>query len=73
MNKLKFTNKNIDNLNKCITENGKVELIKFIKLTNNLYEDINYTSCCTDFKTNKEKDAFDKGYSKGWEVGISVK
>jgi hypothetical protein len=33
---------------------------------------INYTRCCTEFKTDKEKDAFDEGYSKGWAVGISV-
>ena len=33
---------------------------------------INYTRCCAEFKTDKENDAFDEGYSKGWAVGISV-
>ena len=35
-------------------------------------EAINYTRCCAEFKTDKENDAFDEGYSKGWAVGISV-
>jgi hypothetical protein len=42
------------------------------KFTDELIEDICNTRCCTEFKTDKEKDAFDEGYSKGWAVGISV-
>ena len=38
MDKLKFTNRVICNLNDSIHEDGKVELMKFIELTNKLYE-----------------------------------
>ena len=54
MNKLEFTNKVLDNLNDSISEDGKVGLAKFIELTNNLYEAINYTPCCTELKTVKQ-------------------
>ena len=47
MDKLEFTNRNLENLNRCIGENGKIELMKFTELTNRLFEAINYTrSCC---------------------------
>ena len=43
MNKLKFTNKVLDNLNDSISEDGKVGLAKFIELTNDLYDGLNLT------------------------------
>lgn len=49
MDKLEFTNRNLENLNRCIAENGKVELMKFTELTNRLFDAINYTSCSTEF------------------------
>tara|TARA_R110001606_G_C14921290_1_gene596676 strand:- start:55 stop:288 length:234 start_codon:yes stop_codon:yes gene_type:complete len=54
MNKLEFTNKVIDNLNDSIQEDGKVELAKFIELTNKLYEAINYTHSCTELRAECE-------------------
>ena len=41
MNKLEFTNRNIENLNRCITDNNKVELMKFTELTNRLFDVMN--------------------------------
>lgn len=47
MTKLEFTNKVIDNLNSSMALNGKINLEKFIDLTNKQYEAINYMQCCT--------------------------
>ena len=64
MNKLEFTNKVIDNLNDSIHEDGKVELAKFIELTNKLYyEAINYTHSCTELK-EKKAPTFDEWLKK---------
>jgi predicted house-cleaning noncanonical NTP pyrophosphatase (MazG superfamily) len=48
------------------------EIAKALFLLNEIKAAINYTRCCTEFKTDKERDAFDEGYRKGWVVGISV-
>lgn len=40
MNKLEFTNKVIDNLNNSVCDDGKVGISKFIKLTNELYDNL---------------------------------
>ena len=44
MNKLEFTNRNLENLNRCIADNGKVELIKFNELSNRLFDSFNNTN-----------------------------
>lgn len=49
MTKLEFTNKTVDNLNESTTDNGKVDFMKFIDLTNKQYEAITVTPCCTEF------------------------
>ena len=54
MDKLEFTNKVLDNLNDSISEDGKVGLAKFIELTNDLYEAINYTRCCKELEGKKD-------------------
>jgi hypothetical protein len=56
MDKLEFTNRNLENLNRCIAENGKVELMKFTELTNRLFDAINYNSYCTEFCVKHDKD-----------------
>jgi len=56
MDKLEFTNRNLENLNRCIAENGKIELMKFTELTNRLFEAINYSrSCGSDSEQLKSK------------------
>lgn len=40
VNKITFTNLMLDNLNNSICDDGKVDLEKYIQLTNNSYEDI---------------------------------
>jgi hypothetical protein len=64
----------IDKIIEIVLENaeGVNESIIDFKLDILLNEKaINYTHCCTELK-DKENDAFDEGYRKGWVVGISV-
>lgn len=42
--KIEFTNRNLENLNRCIGDNGKVELIKFNELSNRLFDSLNYSN-----------------------------
>lgn len=55
-----------------LLKNGKEKVLLTTELKDTLNEAINYTRSCMEFETDKEKDAFDKGYSKGWDDGISV-
>jgi hypothetical protein len=41
MKKIAFTNRVVSNLNKCISENGKVDLQKFIELTDIHFIELN--------------------------------
>ena len=60
MNKLEFTNKVLDNLNDSTHEDGRVELYKFIELTNKLYEAINYTHSCKSVKNTDNETPLEK-------------
>jgi hypothetical protein len=54
------------------TKKGKLKQDYAIWLEEKYLEAITVTRCCKSdgeqFKTDKEKDAFDKGYRKGWGV-----
>ena len=49
-----------------------IAIVGELTLVNKRLVKINSARCCTEFKTDKEKDAFDEGYRKGWVVGVSV-
>ena len=59
MTKLEFTNKIIDNLNSSMALNGKINLDKFIELSNKQYEAITVTHSCTTLK-DKEIPTFEQ-------------
>lgn len=48
MNKLEFVNRALDNLNDSIGNNGKIDLMNYISLTNDLYESIKINPKCDD-------------------------